>query len=259
MKQLKDNGIKELIRLTKNELKNKANINHNHDNAYSKLNHTHSNYSLTTHNHDSVYSKLNHIHSYAASSHNHDDRYYTESEVNSLLSNKQNISTVYPSEIDYKMMWLKLYRGYRDMNYNLFGDHDSKCNFVINHYETIEIFEGSIGIPAKYVPWCPYNIYFDLSPSGCKAQIRIEAHTTNGWENRFECKVSGSTWVPSVRTFIDNFDPGPTVEIWINGGFSDNRLIYGLRYRVIGADVLHSVGNGTFTCNEDAVNKILKI
>ena len=65
--------------------------------------------------------------------------------------------------------------------------------------------------------------------------------------------------MPSVRTFIDNFDPGPTVEIWINGGFSDNRLIYGLRYRVIGADVLHSVGNGTFTCNEDAVNKILKI
>ena len=55
MKQLKDNGIKELIRLVKNELKNKANINHNHDNAYSKLNHTHSNYSLTTHNHDSVY------------------------------------------------------------------------------------------------------------------------------------------------------------------------------------------------------------
>jgi len=54
MKQLKDNGIKEVIRLVKNELKNKANINHNHD---------------------SVYSKLNHTHSYAASSHNHDDRY----------------------------------------------------------------------------------------------------------------------------------------------------------------------------------------
>ena len=90
MKQLKDNGIKELIRLTKNELKNKANINHNHDNAYSKLNHTHSNYSLTTHNHDSVYSKLNHIHSYAASSHNHDDRYYTESEMDTKLNNKQD-------------------------------------------------------------------------------------------------------------------------------------------------------------------------
>ena len=88
MKQLKDNGIKELIRLVKNELKNKANINHNHDNAYSKLNHTHSNYSLTTHNHDSVYSKLNHIHSYAASSHNHDDRYL------SVNINNHNIKSV---------------------------------------------------------------------------------------------------------------------------------------------------------------------
>ena len=36
MKQLKDNGIKELIRLVKNELKNKANINHNHDASYIK-------------------------------------------------------------------------------------------------------------------------------------------------------------------------------------------------------------------------------
>jgi len=34
MKQLKDNGIKEVIRLVKNELKNKANINHNHDSVY---------------------------------------------------------------------------------------------------------------------------------------------------------------------------------------------------------------------------------
>jgi len=70
MKQLKDNGIKELIRLVKNELK-----------GYSKTNHTHSNYSLATHNHDSVYSKTNHTHDYsniyAAKGHVHDDRYIT--------------------------------------------------------------------------------------------------------------------------------------------------------------------------------------
>ena len=57
MKQLKDNGIKEVIRLVKNELKNKANANHNHDNAYSKLNHTHS-YAASSHNHDDNYLKL---------------------------------------------------------------------------------------------------------------------------------------------------------------------------------------------------------
>ena len=71
MKQLKDNGIKALIKLVKsndNELRTLIN-------GKANSNHTHSNYSLTTHNHDSVYSKLNHTHSYAASSHNHDDRY----------------------------------------------------------------------------------------------------------------------------------------------------------------------------------------
>jgi hypothetical protein len=49
---------------------------HNHDSIYSKLGHDHdSSYSSISHNHDTVYSKLGHVHDYAASNHNHDDVY----------------------------------------------------------------------------------------------------------------------------------------------------------------------------------------
>ena len=120
MKQLKDNGIKELIRLTKNELKNKANINHNHD---------------------SVYSKLNHTHSYAASSHNHDDRYYTESEMDTKLNKKQDKVKLnmyqriakYTDYMDKRLEFIHLYpiqQGARDDTYTLYSSANKYLIFM---------------------------------------------------------------------------------------------------------------------------------
>jgi hypothetical protein len=53
----------------------KANLNHNHDEAYSALNHNHDEaYSALNHNHDEAYSALNHNHDevYAAKNHTHE-------------------------------------------------------------------------------------------------------------------------------------------------------------------------------------------
>lgn len=97
----------------------KAASNHNHDDLYSNINHTHSNYALTSHNHDNTYlkktdasstyatkselntglagkaasnhnhdgtySKTNHTHAgYAASNHNHDGVYLKGIPTNSV-------------------------------------------------------------------------------------------------------------------------------------------------------------------------------
>jgi len=46
--------------------------------------------SNSTHNHDTAYSKLDHTHNYAPEIHTHDDSYYTEAEMDIMLLNKAN-------------------------------------------------------------------------------------------------------------------------------------------------------------------------
>lgn len=102
-------------------LAGKADSNHRHDDLYSDINHTHSNYAASNHNHDSTYLKKtdasstyatktemnkglagkaasNHNHSnYSASNHNHDSVYsklnHTHAEINTTQLKSQDIFT----------------------------------------------------------------------------------------------------------------------------------------------------------------------
>lgn len=64
-------------------------LGHNHDSVYSKIGHSHAGFASTYHDHDATYSKLGHVHDYAASNHNHDDRY-------SLLNHSHELIDMLP-------------------------------------------------------------------------------------------------------------------------------------------------------------------
>ena len=103
---------------TKDDLNEKSDINHNHDESYytkTDMDSALEGYAVVDHNHNSLYSNINHNHDdiyassdhnhdslYANINHNHDDVYYTETEIDAMLDGKSNADHNHDSDYDTK-------------------------------------------------------------------------------------------------------------------------------------------------------------
>lgn len=103
---------------------------HNHDNEYSKIGHTHQNYSELDHNHDSLYSLLNHNHDdkYSLLNHDHSDIYSFNTHTHTEFSLTSHTHDDTYSTLDHNHNNL-----YSSLNHN----HDTQYSTISHNHNTL--------------------------------------------------------------------------------------------------------------------------
>lgn len=137
----------------------------------------------------------------------------------------------------------------------------SSNSFTVGHYETVTIFETDIsnGIPAKYLPWFPYNHSYYETPSGSHIQVYISVKRPDGsWVDAFSGKQPSLFSTAKMVMMSEKLSDYCGGEIWLPGDpYAPNDIICGLRYHVFGKDVANAYGSMTCTATVSTINNIL--